>query len=430
MARVELEKVTKIYPGGVKAVNAIDLSIKDQEFVVLVGPSGCGKSTTLRMVAGLEEISDGVIRIGDRVVNDVPPKNRDIAMVFQNYALYPHMTVYKNMAFGLKLRGMPKPQIHERVTQAAKILDIEHLLERKPKALSGGQRQRVAVGRAIVREPAAFLFDEPLSNLDAKLRVTTRAELKRLHQRLKTTTIYVTHDQEEAMTLGDRIVVMKDGVIQQADTPLGTYNWPVNRFVAGFIGMPPMNFFDGTLRSRGDQLIFEEGSPPGRSAADPEGAVSARGVVRETVRSAPDELTWSGERFTLSLAQLAPGALARLGKWVGRHVVLGIRPEHLHLRPPADGPPDAREGGGRFAPVRMTVNVIEPLGNDMDVYLKTSLHDPVVARVEAQSGLRVDAAATLYVDLRKVHLFEPGETGMNLSLETLSPATEPAHALA
>src|SRR5688500_18760971 len=258
MARVELEKVTKIYPGNVTAVNSIDLQIKDQEFIVLVGPSGCGKSTTLRMVAGLEEITDGVIRIGDRIVNDVPPKNRDIAMVFQNYALYPHMTVYRNMAFGLKLRKMPKAQIHQRVMEAAKILDIEHLLERKPKALSGGQRQRVAVGRAIVREPAAFLFDEPLSNLDAKLRVTTRAELKRLHRRLKTTTIYVTHDQEEAMTLGDRIVVMKDGLIQQSDTPLKTYNEPANRFVAGFIGMPPMNFFDGTLASESGRLRFVE----------------------------------------------------------------------------------------------------------------------------------------------------------------------------
>src|SRR2546421_1393510 len=259
MAQVLLDKVSKVFPGNVKAVDAIDLAIKDQEFIVLVGPSGCGKSTTLRMVAGLEEISDGSIRIGARVVNDVPPKDRDIAMVFQNYALYPHMTVYKNMAFGLKLRGMPKKQIDERVQEAAKILDIGHLLERKPKALSGGQRQRVAVGRAIVREPAAFLFDEPLSNLDAKLRVTTRAELKRLHQRLKTTTIYVTHDQEEAMTLGDRIVVMRDGIIQQANKPLQTYNYPNNRFVAGFIGMPPMNFFDGRIMTDGGRMIFEEG---------------------------------------------------------------------------------------------------------------------------------------------------------------------------
>ena len=271
MARVALENVSKLYPGNVKAVDAVDLSIADQEFVVLVGPSGCGKSTTLRMIAGLEEITGGQIRIGDRIVNDIPPKNRDIAMVFQNYALYPHMTVYKNMAFALKLRGLPKDQINQRVIEAAKILDIEHLLERKPKALSGGQRQRVAVGRAIVREPAAFLFDEPLSNLDAKLRVTTRAELKRLHHRLKTTTIYVTHDQEEAMTLGDRIVVMKEGKIQQADTPLRTYNHPVNRFVAGFIGMPPMNFFDGQIRENSGQLAFEEGKlvntrPIGRPA--------------------------------------------------------------------------------------------------------------------------------------------------------------------
>src|SRR3954466_6609992 len=269
MARVELEKVSKVYPGNVKAVDNVDLSIADQEFVVLVGPSGCGKSTTLRMIAGLEEITGGEIRIGDRVVNDIPPKNRDIAMVFQNYALYPHMTVYKNMAFALKLRGVAKTQIHERVMEAAKILDIEHLLDRKPKALSGGQRQRVAVGRAIVREPAAFLFDEPLSNLDAKLRVTTRAELKRLHHRLKTTTIYVTHDQEEAMTLGDRIVVMKDGIIQQADTPLKTYSNPVNRFVAGFIGMPPMNFFDGAIKMADGQLVFEEGKLENARAAGP-----------------------------------------------------------------------------------------------------------------------------------------------------------------
>src|SRR5438874_4989801 len=260
MAQVVLEKISKIFPGNVKAVDAIDLDIADQEFVVLVGPSGCGKSTTLRMVAGLEEITGGTIRIGDRVVNDVPPKDRDIAMVFQNYALYPHMTVYKNMAFGLKLRGMPKKQIDQRVRQVAELLQIEPLLDRKPKALSGGQRQRVAVGRAIVREPAAFLFDEPLSNLDAKLRVTTRAELKRLHQRLKTTTIYVTHDQEEAMTLGDRIVVMKDGKIQQADTSLATYNFPMNRFVAGFIGMPPMNFFDGVVKVESGQMMFEEGA--------------------------------------------------------------------------------------------------------------------------------------------------------------------------
>src|ERR1051325_6598650 len=307
MARVDLEKVTKIYPGGVRAVNAIDLVIKDQEFIVLVGPSGCGKSTTLRMVAGLEEITDGIIKIGERVVNDVPPKNRDIAMVFQNYALYPHMTVYKNMAFGLKLRGMPRAQIHQRVMDAAKILDIEHLMERKPKALSGGQRQRVAVGRAIVREPAAFLFDEPLSNLDAKLRVTTRAELKRLHHRLKTTTIYVTHDQEEAMTLGDRIVVMRDGLIQQADTPLVTYNCPANRFVAGFIGMPPMNFFDGTIKMVDDQMVYEEGKLEHARAAA--GIAVGKGGNGKAPRSDEPtvmvgELTLPGNGFTLPLSKL------------------------------------------------------------------------------------------------------------------------------
>src|SRR5579859_5814943 len=259
MAQVQLEKVTKVYPGGVTAVHGVDLEVADREFVVLVGPSGCGKTTTLRMIAGLETITAGEIRIGGRVVNGLAPKERDVAMVFQNYALYPHMSVYKNLAFGLRMRGLDREEIEKRVRAAAKMLDIEHLLDRKPRALSGGQRQRVAVGRAIVRELAAFLFDEPLSNLDAKLRVTTRAELKRLHQRLKTTTIYVTHDQEEAMTLGDRIVVMKDGVIQQADTPLRTYNCPVNRFVAGFIGMPPMNFFEGAIKRLDGELIFEEG---------------------------------------------------------------------------------------------------------------------------------------------------------------------------
>ncbi len=405
MAKVELEKVSKIYAGGVKAVDAIDLQIRDQEFVVLVGPSGCGKSTTLRMVAGLEEISDGVIRIGDRIVNDVAPKDRDIAMVFQNYALYPHMSVYKNMAFGLKLRGMPKAQIHERVTQAAKILDIEHLLERKPKALSGGQRQRVAVGRAIVREPAAFLFDEPLSNLDAKLRVTTRAELKRLHQRLKTTTIYVTHDQEEAMTLGDRIVVMKDGLIQQGDTPLNTYNYPVNRFVAGFIGMPPMNFFEGAIKLVDGQMVFEEGKL--------ENAREVGKGIGEKQSDEPvvlvGELTLPGNGFTLVIPNRLREALA--GK-VGSHVVLGIRPEHFHLR--------QTEG---TVPLNVTFNVIEPLGNDMDVYMSTVLRDHVVGRMEADSGagdgaggLQLGKATTVYADVRKAHFFEPGATGMNLSL--------------
>src|SRR4051794_21323306 len=378
MAQVLLDKVSKIYPGGVKAVDAIDLAIKDQEFVVLVGPSGCGKSTTLRMVAGLEEISGGTIRIGDRVVNDVPPKDRDIAMVFQNYALYPHMTVYKNMAFGLKLRGMPKAQIQKRVSEAAKILDIEHLLERKPKALSGGQRQRVAVGRAIVREPAAFLFDEPLSNLDAKLRVTTRAELKRLHQRLKTTTIYVTHDQEEAMTLGDRIVVMKDGVIQQADTPLKTYNHPNNRFVAGFISMPPMNFFDGALKLQDGEMVFEEGRLENAKVASGGTVTGGNGKPRsDEPLVLVGELTLPGNGFKLPIPDHLRQSLAG---YVGKHVIMGIRPEHFGLKPG-----DVATSGPSTLDVML--NVVEPLGSDMDVYMSTGLHDHVVGRVPARPGL-------------------------------------------
>ena len=259
MAEVILKNVCKIYEGGVKAVNSVSIDIHDKEFMVLVGPSGCGKSTTLRMIAGLEEISDGEIKIGERVVNDVPPKDRDIAMVFQNYALYPHMTVYENLAFGLKLRKFPKAEIDKRVKEAADILGIGDYLDRKPKALSGGQRQRVAVGRAIVRKPAVFLFDEPLSNLDAKMRVQMRAEINKLHTRLGTTMIYVTHDQIEAMTMGDRICVMKDGVIQQIDTPLNIYDKPANTFVAGFIGTPPMNIFKGTLVNEGGKFVFKSG---------------------------------------------------------------------------------------------------------------------------------------------------------------------------
>jgi multiple sugar transport system ATP-binding protein len=433
MARVQLEKISKIYPGNVRAVDAIDLDIADREFVVLVGPSGCGKSTTLRMVAGLEEISDGVIRIGDRIVNDVAPKDRDIAMVFQNYALYPHMTVYKNMAFGLKLRGMPKAQIQKRVSEAAKILEIEHLLDRKPKQLSGGQRQRVAVGRAIVREPAAFLFDEPLSNLDAKLRVTTRAELKRLHQRLRTTTIYVTHDQEEAMTLGDRIVVMKDGLIQQADTPLATYNHPVNRFVAGFIGMPPMNFFDGELRTAQGRLAFVEGklihAPPVVESGIKTG--SGRAVPPPVVLAG--QLTFPPGGFTLWLDDLPLAARERLQNRIGKPVVLGVRPEHLHLRQlnAADATIVSTGSNWSDAPagIRVRLNVIEPLGSNMDVYMNTALHEHVVGRLEAQAGLQSGSDATVFVDVRRVHFFDPGVTGMNLSSETSSPS-ELSHAIA
>jgi len=370
MAEVVLERVTKVFEGNVVAVNALDLVIRDREFVVLVGPSGCGKSTTLRMVAGLEETTEGVIRIGDRVVNRVAPKDRDIAMVFQNYALYPHMSVYRNLAFGLSLRRTPKAEIDRRVREAASILGIEPLLGRKPRALSGGQRQRVAVGRAIVRQPAAFLFDEPLSNLDAKLRVEMRAELKRLHHRLQTTTLYVTHDQEEAMTLGDRIVVMKDGIVQQVGGPLDVYNRPVNRFVAGFLGTPPMNFFAGKLVRRGDGLWFDEGS----------GA------------------------FRLSAAQAEA-----VGEWAGREAVLGVRPEAMSLS--AEG---RFAGSDNALPVRL--GVVEPLGEKMDLYASTQRHPHIVARVDAAEGLSGGRDAELRIDLSRVHVFAPGEQGENLSV--------------
>ena len=260
MASISCQHIYKIYPGATApAVTDFNLEIQDKEFIIFVGPSGCGKSTTLRMIAGLEEISKGEMYIGGRLINDVPPKDRDIAMVFQSYALYPHMTVYKNIAFGLELRKTPKDEIDRRVHEAAKILEIEHLLDRKPKALSGGQRQRVALGRAMVRNPAVFLLDEPLSNLDAKLRTSMRTEIIKLHKKLATTFIYVTHDQTEAMTMGDRIVVMKDGIIQQVDTPQNLYDMPCNMFVAGFIGSPQMNFLDGTVTKNGDQYAIDLG---------------------------------------------------------------------------------------------------------------------------------------------------------------------------
>ncbi len=371
MAEVTLTRVRKTYPNGHEAVKGFDLSIRDGEFVVLVGPSGCGKSTTLRMVAGLEDVTDGTIKIGDRTVNDVHPKDRDIAMVFQNYALYPHMTVYKNMAFALKLRGVTKPEIDRRVHDAARMLGIEELLDRKPKQLSGGQRQRVAVGRAIVREPRAFLFDEPLSNLDAKLRVTTRAELKGLHQRLRTTTIYVTHDQEEAMTLGDRIVVMAGGVIQQADAPLEVYRHPVNRFVAGFVGTPPMNFVPGTVRREGDRLLFVE-----------EGQAGFAPVLGVNI---PDQ-------FKECLAA-----------FVGTPLVMGVRPQQLH----ESDKPDA---------FRLRVNVVEPLGDAMDVQCQTSAGRTLVARVSSHSRLRPGDVAPFDADINRCHFFEPSDFGQNITL--------------
>jgi len=400
MARVQLESVSKTFPGNVRAVDGVSLDIADREFVVLVGPSGCGKTTILRMVAGLEEITSGVVRIGDRVVNDVPPKDRDIAMVFQNYALYPHMSVFQNMAFGLKLRGMARGQIEQRVTDTAKLLEINHLLDRKPKALSGGQRQRVAVGRAIVREPAAFLFDEPLSNLDARLRVATRAELKRLHQRLRTTTIHVTHDQEEAMTLADRVVVMKDGRVQQSGTPLDTYNYPVNRFVAGFLGTPPMNFIDGIIKGANGRLTFMEGKTSG------------------------GQLTLPAGGFTFELPPVLAGKMANR---IDKHVVLGIRPEHIHLRPFVAETSGMVDAGVLVARIGVTVNVIEPLGGDMDLYLSTTLQETVVGRMKAEGGLAAGSALTVFVEVSKAHFFEPAESGMNL-VEKASEITEPAHA--
>ncbi|MBR5721742.1 MAG: sn-glycerol-3-phosphate ABC transporter ATP-binding protein UgpC [Clostridia bacterium] len=303
MASLSLRNVYKRYPGGVTAVSDFNLEIKDKEFIILVGPSGCGKSTTLRMVAGLEEITEGEIYIGDRLVNDVAPKDRDIAMVFQNYALYPHMTVFDNMAFGLKLRKTPKDEIRRRVEEAATILDIEHLLERKPKALSGGQRQRVALGRAIVREPKVFLLDEPLSNLDAKLRAQMRTEISKLHQRLGTTFIYVTHDQTEAMTMGTRIVVMKAGFIQQVDTPQNLYLYPCNLFVAGFIGSPQMNFIESKILKEGKDFYAEFGSE--------------------------DTKTRAGVKYKIKL----PAEKNKddcLEAYVGKEVIMGVRPEHVH----------------------------------------------------------------------------------------------------
>ncbi|MHB1157321.1 MAG: ABC transporter ATP-binding protein [Phycisphaerales bacterium] len=376
MARVLLEHIKKVYSNGFEAVHDFNLDIPDRQFVVFVGPSGCGKSTTLRMVAGLEEISDGTASIGGRIVNDVPPKDRNIAMVFQNYALYPHMTVYQNMAFGLKLRKVPKAEIDAKVRNAAKILGITELLDRKPKQLSGGQRQRVAVGRAIVRDPACFLFDEPLSNLDAKLRVEMRAELKRLHMRLQTTTIYVTHDQEEAMTLGDRVVVMKDGYIMQVGSPLEIYRHPASRFVAGFLGTPPMNFFEGQLVQKDGKLWFDEGTQK---------------------LAIPD---WAGDDLQ--------------GK-VGSPVIMGVRPEIISEHP------FPNQTGNTL---KLKVNVVEPLGDKMDVYLATEQHDHIVARIEAHRGLEPDAVATFHINLNKVHFFEPeregaapDESGPNLCLE-------------
>jgi len=354
LASVELKQVTKLFEHEIKAVDAVDIHIRDKEFVVLVGPSGCGKSTTLRMIAGLEEITSGEIKIGDKVVNQVPPKDRDIAMVFQNYALYPHMTVYENMAFGLKLRKYPKQEIDARVQEAAEILSIRQLLQRKPKALSGGQRQRVAVGRAIVRKPQVFLFDEPLSNLDAKLRIQMRTEISKLHSRLETTMIYVTHDQVEAMTMGDRIVVMRDGRIQQIDTPLNLYGHPQNKFVAGFIGSPAMNFIDGTL-------------------------------VREP------QLRFKTNRWSVAVAEEIAG---RLEPFIDQSVVMGIRPEDIH----------EKTGGDSSDTIPCKVEVVEPMGNETFIYLNSG-NETLVARMPARSLPAVFSDYVITFDMKKAHFF-------------------------
>ena len=359
MASLSLKNVTKVYPNGFVGVKDFSLEIADKEFIIFVGPSGCGKSTTLRMIAGLEEISSGELKIGDKVVNDVEPKDRDIAMVFQNYALYPHMSVYDNMAFGLKLRKVPKAEIDKLVHEAAKILDIEHLLDRKPKALSGGQRQRVAMGRAIVREPKVFLMDEPLSNLDAKLRVQMRIEISKLHQRLGTTIIYVTHDQTEAITLGTRIVVLKDGVIQQVDTPQNLYDKPANKFVAGFIGSPQMNLIDAKVVQVGNQVHVQFGN------AD---------------ITLPDE----------------KGKVLVQKGYVGKEVCFGIRPEDIH-----DGDMSNYPG----ATLTATIRVYELLGAEVFLYFDIN-ETSFTARVSPRTTARPGDTLTLGLDLSRIHIFD------------------------
>ncbi len=371
MASLSLRNVYKRYPGGVTAVSDFNLEIKDKEFIILVGPSGCGKSTTLRMVAGLEEISDGEVYIGDRLVNDVAPKDRDIAMVFQNYALYPHMSVFDNMAFGLKLRKTPKEEIKRRVEEAARILDISHLLERKPKALSGGQRQRVALGRAIVREPKVFLLDEPLSNLDAKLRAQMRTEISKLHQRLGTTFIYVTHDQTEAMTMGTRIVVMKSGLIQQVDTPNNLYLYPCNLFVAGFIGSPQMNFVECKLLKDGEDFFVEFGSE--------------------------DTKTRAGVKYQIKL----PADKNKdncLEAYVNKEVIMGIRPENVHneedlLELYKDGIVEAN------------VEVTELMGAETYLYMNCE-GQAINARVAPTNTAKPGDKIKIAIEPKKIHLFD------------------------
>jgi multiple sugar transport system ATP-binding protein len=385
MSRVVLENIFKTYPGtagGTPAVRGVSLTIADGEFMVLVGPSGCGKSTLLRLVAGLETADAGTISIADRVVNDIPPKDRDLAMVFQNYALYPHLTVFDNLAFGLKLRKLPRAQIAERVRAAAVQLGLADVLDRLPKALSGGQRQRVAVGRAMVRQPKVFLFDEPLSNLDAKLRAATRAEIARLHARLGATMIYVTHDQVEAMTMGDRICVMKGGEIQQVAAPLELYNSPVNLFVAGFIGSPPMNFLAGTIEKSATGLDF----------------VATNSVV---------------SNFRLQISGPTLAALA--ARHVGKSVILGLRPEHLSDTRTSDSNPASKTltSPPATSAILATIEVCEPMGAETFLHLTTPA-GPLVARVAPGPRHAVGDTITLTLALDHAHLFDP-VTGLALS---------------
>ncbi len=359
MADLQLKHIYKRYAGGVTAVSDFTLDIDDKEFIILVGPSGCGKSTTLRMVAGLEEISEGELYIGGRLMNDVAPKDRDIAMVFQNYALYPHMTVFENMAFGLKLRKTPKDEIKKRVTEAARILDIEHLLDRKPKALSGGQRQRVAMGRAIVRNPKVFLMDEPLSNLDAKLRVAMRTEIKKLHNKLQTTFIYVTHDQTEAMTMGTRIVVMKDGIIQQVDTPANLYTKPINVFVAGFIGSPQMNFVTALLTKEADGVYAS---------------------------------------FADDKIKIPDGKTTGLDNYYGKEVILGIRPEDIH-------DDEGFIASKPDAVCNAHVEVTEMMGAETYLYLEVA-GEQFTARVNQRSTAKIGDTIKIAFETNKLHIFD------------------------
>ena len=358
MAKVVLKNVTKIFDKNIVAVKDTNIQVEDKEFVILVGPSGCGKSTILRMIAGLEDITQGQILIDDTLINAVPPKDRDIAMVFQNYALYPHMSVFGNMAFGLKLRKVPKHEIKDRVNEAAEILGIEDLMDRKPKELSGGQRQRVAVGRVIVRKPKVFLFDEPLSNLDAKLRVQMRIEISKLHQRLKATMIYVTHDRVEAITMGDRIVVLKDGIVQQIDNPLNLYNRPKNKFVGGFIGSPPMNFLKGKIKKK-DGIWFDEGKIK--------------------------------LKFPVQFEKV-------LESYLKRDVIFGIRPEDIIES-------GAAKGLKGFSKTKLHIEVVEPMGNEIILYTLTGQHSIVVrlgAQFQAESGQDIELA----FNMSKCHLFD------------------------